>query len=524
MRQVSDLGISTGAMADVGRLSDTGEQEIYNSLANLGGTITAIAKKKMAFNDAMSDAKSVEIMRKAELDYQAKIEKDGDTNNYQKYWEESINSARNEIGKLSYQTREGAQRSKVEVESWGKLFTTTAEVGMIKQKSKDALALTESVYETSLLNDNGTTESATKISISRDAYKKALNESYSPELANQIISAKEAEFQKKATERRVKEQLVGVLGDKLDKTKGYEYLDALTKDGIINIDQNKEIGDWMDSYVAGRISKQKTTAYEKKNENLNNLGKLFTTNDVMPDDIKNAGFSEETEMKMLGYLKVANEKPNPKGTSDGFNIAAQTVAKVSTGEIATDEAYTALYEERYGNQSISNEQFLWGIDKIKNKYPKYLAAELKTTIENNNQNYNYNTRFGGSKENLETNQQLIEMVDRKLKEGQEVTGQDLAGWSARIRQTYINRQNPIYNYTIDTGNRFFRPAEFNEPDAERSMFDVPRGGVPDPQEPAPMEFPENPSNMYKKLKGTYKPEEEDTDRPFGSPRSYGMIY
>lgn len=263
-----------------------------------------------------------------------------------------------------------------------------------------------------------------------------------------------------------------------------------------------------------RISaKQKTTAYEKKNENLNNLGKLFTTNDVMPDDIKNAGFSEETENKMLGYLKVANEKPNPKGTSDGFNIAAQTVAKVSTGEIATDEAYTALYEERYGNQSISNEQFLWGIDKIKNKYPKYLAAELKTTIENNNRNYNYNTRFGGSKENFETNRQLIEMVDRKLKEGQEVTGQDLAGWSARIRQTYINAQNPIYNYTIDTSNRFSRPIEFDEPEAERSMFDIPRGGViPDPQEPAPMEFPENPSNLYKKLKGTYKPEKEDTDK------------
>ena len=193
--QVQSNALTRGAQAtDIRALTDDGKQALYGAAADLGNFGMQLGLKEMAFNDSISQAKAVQIMRNAELDYQTKIEKDPDTNNWPKYHKEVIQNAQAEIKKLKFGTNKGQKQNDIEVSTWNGIFTKSAQVKMIKQKSRDALAVAEAVYEAESEYDDGTPDSAVKINAARNAYQEALKNSYSPEVAKVILAKTDAKI------------------------------------------------------------------------------------------------------------------------------------------------------------------------------------------------------------------------------------------------------------------------------------------------------------------------------------------
>lgn len=177
-------------------IANTGEQYVANAIGDLGNLTFQLAQKEMAFNDSIASAKSTQIMRQAELDYQAKIEQDPDTNNWSKYQQESIQKANQEIGKLKFGSGKGKKANEVESQAWGNLFGTQAQVQMIKQKKQDTLAITEANYEVAVTSMDNQPTSITRVAQTGEEYKKALYAVYPKELADKIFLDKDARLKK----------------------------------------------------------------------------------------------------------------------------------------------------------------------------------------------------------------------------------------------------------------------------------------------------------------------------------------
>ncbi len=193
--QVQSNALTGGAQATgIRALTDDGKQALYGAAADLGNFGMQLGLKEMAFNDSISQAKAVQIMRNAELDYQTKIAKDPDTNNWSKYHKEVVQNAQAEIKKLKFGTNKGQKQNDIEVSTWNGIFTKSAQVKMIKQKSRDALAVAEAAYEAESEYDDGTPDSAVKINAARNAYQEALKNSYSPEVAKVILAKTDAKI------------------------------------------------------------------------------------------------------------------------------------------------------------------------------------------------------------------------------------------------------------------------------------------------------------------------------------------
>ncbi len=310
--QVQMSGKTGGAyITDIRGMSDTGAEVMPQALAGIGDLVGKLAQKRMAFADSMAAAKSVEIMRNAELDYQTKTEQDPDTNNYPKYWQESIGNAQQEIGKLKYGTGEGRQRNEIETKTWGELFSKQAEVNLIKQQSRDTLAATQAAFETEVMLDDGTTQSVIKQNAAMEAYKSALNHSYSPKVANAIFNAKSIELKSKKNLQFGQnlaasnpEQALILFKDRLDKfSKGQKGLDEFglgAEDyskliGYANQQQERDIVQF-DNDINGEMIKLDNTPDLSQMDFDNNAEKL-------KENILNSKIPNVHKTKLLADLK-----------------------------------------------------------------------------------------------------------------------------------------------------------------------------------------------------------------------------
>jgi hypothetical protein len=375
--QVQSNALTGGAQAtDIRALTDDGKQALYGAAADLGNFGMQLGLKEMAFNDSISQAKAVQIMRNAELDYQTKIAKDPDTNNWSKYHKEVVQNAQAEIKKLKFGTNKGQKQNDIEVSTWNGIFTKSAQVKMIKQKSRDALAVAEAVYEAESEYDDGTPDSAVKINAARNAYQEALKNSYPPEVANaklKLADMQASMIKAKAAEER----LINLTFERAiaagDKKAGYDFIDKQT----LTADQRRIIGNKIDDYWEGRdtVEKQNRLAiYES-------LADKMAKGQFTLDDIMTSGLPESKQKEWETYLKEYRKEPPVQSSYNGTNSITQILTDISSGKLGRGEAILLLTDERYKNGSITDDTYKFALNRIKNPYPVHVAETINGILE-----------------------------------------------------------------------------------------------------------------------------------------------
>jgi len=171
----------------------------------------------------------------------------------------------------------------------------------------------------------------------------------------------------------IKPNLIAAIAKRNKKEDGYEVLDMamaqLVKDGILTkpeaAEANKNLGDWLDNYVSGRIKAAKESDKLTTIQSYKELSKPILQGELTYDDIENSGLRETKRSgdvmsdadRWREYIKGSYKETPTKNAPEGHTVSFAAVYDVATLQLSPKEGYDVLLEARFIDQSITNEQF-----------------------------------------------------------------------------------------------------------------------------------------------------------------------
>lgn len=223
--------------------------------------------------------------------------------------------------------------------------------------------------------------------------------------------------------RKLTQDSVGPDGDKKE---GYAILVEAEKQGIIDAEDRKLLGDSLDNFVAGQFESQKQAKYTAKIESMKSFVDAIRKNELTFEAIGNSPL-ESDEKEMWGnFLKNAYVQPPETATHAGVSTATNVVLQYSQQQISDKEAYELLMTERYGKNSLSPDVFDWAVSRIENPYPKPFTPILQTVVNSNENDYNGWYKSAADKEKSKiVNLNLLNWIEEFASEGQYPTAAEL---------------------------------------------------------------------------------------------------
>ena len=211
-----------------------------------------------------------------------------------------------------------------------------------------------------------------------------------------------------------KASLKNILDAGGDKQDALEVLNKATDEFITNdlftegeaAQENKEMGDWIDNYVAGRDKKAKDTIKLTTRETYDAFNVAIQDGTLTYDIIAESAMLKADKEKWFDYIKGSYADAPTVSTPAGSNNARDAVFKAATLELSPTEAYDKLLELRYKDKQITDDEFNWGLEKIEKPYKKHILEDLKGTINTNNINRFKLPGFLRSSKSLEKNQKV----------------------------------------------------------------------------------------------------------------------
>ena len=225
-----------------------------------------------------------------------------------------------------------------------------------------------------------------------------------------------------------------------DKEAALDVLDRslaqLTKAGILTADEgaqaDKTLGDWLDSFVSGRIKQEKTTAQAINRSEYQRLSVPIVEGQLTFDDIDQSQLLKADREKWQKYITGSYKDAPTENTPKGHDISFNAVYDMATLQLSPVEAYDVLLEARFVDQSITDDQFNWGVDRIENPYPRDTMENINTTVQSNLGDFN---RFFSldKQRNKTVNESLITWVDAQIKDGKTPTRKEMYAMSSQFR-------------------------------------------------------------------------------------------
>ncbi|MHC4635808.1 MAG: hypothetical protein ACYSYU_11465 [Planctomycetota bacterium] len=192
----------------------------------------------------------------------------------------------------------------------------------------------------------------------------------------ELITPQKAEALKKnnkeilATQaiENIKPMLADAIGVFNKPEDGYEALDIATsqlvKDGILNeseaTEANKKLGDWIDSYVSGRIKAAKNKDALDTMQSYREFSKPILKGEMTYDDTGNfretrrPGEQISDAERWRKYIKGSYKDAPTNNAPEGHTVSFAAVYDAATLQLSPKEAYDVLLEARFVDQSITN--------------------------------------------------------------------------------------------------------------------------------------------------------------------------
>ncbi len=295
-------------------------------------------------------------------------------------------------------------------------YTTTTELGIANAEAAagDIEAADKRVNDLEAKGIIGPKRAAAAKAVNAEVLKESAIENLKPLLINTV-------------ENVDKEEALGVLR---------ENVNGLIKDGVLTsaegAEADKMLGDWLDNFVAGRDKKSKDAIKLTTIESYKDLSEPIVKGLLTFQDIEESSMLKADKELWKGYIKGSYKDPPKNNTPVGFNVAFNAIYDTATLQISPKEAYDVLLEARFNKQSITNEQYEWGVDKINNPYPKDTMEDINLTVKSNLEDFNRTTKFDNDR-NKKVNESLIAWVDAQIKKDKIPTKKEMYAMSSQFR-------------------------------------------------------------------------------------------
>ncbi len=229
---------------------------------------------------------------------------------------------------------------------------------------------------------------------------------------------------RESAEENIKPVLIAAISESNKSEDGYKALDTITaqlvKDGILTeteaAETNKKLGDWIDSYVSGRIKAAKNADSIATIQTYQKFSKPILNGEMTYDDTGNFRETRRTGEKISDadrwreYIKGSYKEAPTQSSPEGHTVSFAAVYDVATLQLSPKEGYDVLLEARFIDQSITNEQFEWAVGKIENPYPRHVLEDVNATLKSNLEDFNRFFRFDEDR-NRKVNEALISWID-----------------------------------------------------------------------------------------------------------------
>ncbi len=244
----------------------------------------------------------------------------------------------------------------------------------------------------------------------------------------------------RAVIENIKPDLIAAIEENNDKKDGLAVLDSrlseLTENGILTAaegaDADKVLGDWIDSFVQGRIKQAKETQNAITRSSYQDLSGQIVGGSLSFDDIGNSNLLKVDKELWQGYIMGSYKDSPTENTPKGHDISFNAVFDVATLQISPKDGYDALLQARFTDRTITDEQFEWGVDKIENPYSKDTLENLNMVTNSNLQDFNrWLSRDKARNQNV--NESLVAWVDQQIEDGKMPTKKEMYAMSSQFR-------------------------------------------------------------------------------------------
>lgn len=264
-------------------------------------------------------------------------------------------------------------------------------------------------------------------------------------LSDDWIESRTRDYQAMKTEvaaQNVMTQFQAIINAGGTKEQGYAAIDGAYKDGLITSKQVQVLGDQLDSYIEGRIAKETMQAHEKMIKSYQELAQFALTKDFDADRILSSNLPDTEKKAFLKYVKNSR-KPSPiKSEASGHEKLNEIVMQYSE-DTDRQTAYNALFKLRYGQETITDADFAWGMTKIDKPYDLSIVPEVKSILGSPS------WRWGSNAEQaqMESNRSFIKWLDNEIAAGKTPEATTMREVMAKIKSN-----EPFEDYITPKGS------------------------------------------------------------------------
>ncbi len=224
-----------------------------------------------------------------------------------------------------------------------------------------------------------------------------------------------------------------------------EMQDNGTLNDVEAAEARQDLSNWAADVAAQRRKSASDAVKKTTHETYTDFSGPITTGNLTYDDIDNSRLLKDDKEKWHTYIKGSYQDPPTENSPDGHFDSLAAVIDAATLQASPTEAMDSLLNARFVDQSITNEQYEWGMDKIANPYPKTVMEDIRSTANDNTENYNDSFSFSAgpinfsratkaeANRNRMVNELLISWVDMQIADGNTPTSKEMYAQSKKYR-------------------------------------------------------------------------------------------
>lgn len=403
------------------------------ALKTIGGVVTELGERKRKAQDSLSTAEIGASEQFAEAQMVDFMQDNPDPSKWNEQAEKIIaRHGENVTSKqMSSQLRD---QHTVRVQAWSDNFRFQNELLQTKKIVADDITFTGSAYISDPTPEN------------RDAAERALLRREQPKIV---------EIEMKLLDQQADEQTLStIMQQASDPALTKEESDALFAEArrllpktTLDADQKVATATFIDNEQRRVQSKTESISFARKMEvNRDFVNRVFTQ-DLSPTEVAESnlddkgGFKELSKKKWQTYVDGASDPAPTESLPESYTNLTDTVLDFigEKNQVTEEAAYRAILDLRYQDQEITDTDFAWAVQHIKNPYPKPVATDIRTALLNNN------TRLRGEgfldrlkfnkKEQAQArdiNRDLVNWVDTEIADGRTPTLMQMNERSAQI--------------------------------------------------------------------------------------------
>jgi hypothetical protein len=329
--------------------------------------------------------------------------------------EQIISQLNQKVSALQYNNPDFAARQDVDHISAVEAFDSKSQIEAIQVKADKAVALTTQAFtETFAITGN-------EQSVEKDNLMEALTNQLGPELT-------EIEF--KSIQAEANQQRIATLirAGEFDQARDL----TATTPGLEPDQRNAQLK-FIDTEQERIRKKTEDLGYSRQMEVNTSFTDLIADDNLTPDMVQSSNLDDKSKTGLRGklskekwqqYVAGSTDKPPTQTTADGFNFVTQSVFDFTNLKLNTEGAYKNILDARYLDKSITDTDYDWAMNRIKNPYKQPVAFDIQTIIKGNNQSIKgegflpaLDRQFFSEKEQQRAaniNTQLIRWVDEQI--------------------------------------------------------------------------------------------------------------